>query len=209
MKFLNLFCSHSIALIICLRELKADDCRRSVDDLNYHGSINVTRQGHQCDYWIGTKHNSEDKNYCRTPTGDQINNGGPWCFIYGTRSLSWDRCNVPVCFGKICPDLAVHNLETPDRKKQYQYGESVVVTCKTGYKSIGQKYLTCLESGHWNDSIPRCEDVDDCLGRPCQNGGKCTDGINGYTCTCLDDFFGLHCQYGDAVPREITQYDQL
>lgn len=38
--------------------------------------------------------------------------------------------------------------------------------------------------------------MDDCLDRPCQNGGKCTDGINGYTCTCLDDYFGLHCQYG-------------
>lgn len=64
-------------------------------------------------------------------------------------SFSW--------IGAICPNLAVHNLETPDRKKQYQYGESAVVTCKSGYKSIGKKYLTCLESGHWNESIPRCE----------------------------------------------------
>lgn len=74
-----------------------------------------------------------------------------------TSNVLWYMSPFFTWIGKICPDLAVHNLETPDRKKQYQYGESVVVTCKTGYKSIGQKYLTCLESGHWNDSIPRCE----------------------------------------------------
>lgn len=46
--------------------------------------------------------------------------------------------------------------------------------------------------------------MDDCIGRPCQNGGKCTDLINGYMCTCLDDYFGLHCQYGMCYASNYT-----
>lgn len=58
--------------------------------------------------------------------------------------------------GAECPALTDQNLETLDRKTRYQYGESVVVSCKSGYKITGNKYLTCLVSGHWNESIPLC-----------------------------------------------------
>ena len=36
-------------------------------------------------------------------------------------------------------------------------------------------------------------DIDECASNPCRNGGNCTDGINGYTCTCETGYEGTHC----------------
>ncbi|XP_063405709.1 delta-like protein B [Mytilus trossulus] len=133
---------------------------------------------------------TETSNYCRTPENDNDNAGGPWCYVNETRG--WNRCNIPVCGGAVCPAL-LGNLETLDRKHRYQYGESVILSCKLGYKLIGNRYLTCLPSGQWNDTIPRCDVL--CSNNPCKNGGTCTDGVKGHTCTCRDNNFGINCQY--------------
>ena len=37
-------------------------------------------------------------------------------------------------------------------------------------------------------------DVDECASDPCQNGGNCTDGVNGYTCVCVDGYTGDKCE---------------
>lgn len=40
------------------------------------------------------------------------------------------------------------------------------------------------------------KEVDECLSDPCLNGGRCTDRIDAYTCTCHASFIGINCQYG-------------
>ena len=37
-------------------------------------------------------------------------------------------------------------------------------------------------------------DTDECASNPCQNGGRCTDAVNGYTCTCLSGYEGDQCE---------------
>lgn len=37
-------------------------------------------------------------------------------------------------------------------------------------------------------------DIDDCKDNPCNNGGKCKDGIASYTCACPKGFTGTDCE---------------
>ena len=37
-------------------------------------------------------------------------------------------------------------------------------------------------------------DFDECLSKPCLNGGTCTDKINSYQCTCRAGFMGRNCE---------------
>ena len=37
-------------------------------------------------------------------------------------------------------------------------------------------------------------DVDECASVPCQNGGTCVDGIDGYKCVCMAGYTGDSCE---------------
>ena len=39
-------------------------------------------------------------------------------------------------------------------------------------------------------------DVDECASGPCMNGGNCLDGVNSYTCKCINGFTGSNCETG-------------
>uniref|UniRef100_A0A8D2ETU3 Coagulation factor X n=1 Tax=Theropithecus gelada TaxID=9565 RepID=A0A8D2ETU3_THEGE len=41
---------------------------------------------------------------------------------------------------------------------------------------------------------PLFADGDQCETSPCQNEGKCRDGLGEYTCTCLEGFEGKNCE---------------
>ena len=42
-------------------------------------------------------------------------------------------------------------------------------------------------------------DIDECASAPCQNGGICTDIVNGHTCNCVAGYDGLNCENGNNV----------
>ena len=41
--------------------------------------------------------------------------------------------------------------------------------------------------------------MNECASSPCQNGGNCTDGVNGYTCVCVDGYEGDTCETSKFV----------
>ena len=53
-----------------------------------------------------------------------------------------------------------------------------------------------------NDEI-RClhyfSDVDDCVNHACTNGGSCVDGVNSYSCSCVNGYSGDRCEKGDRI----------
>ena len=40
-------------------------------------------------------------------------------------------------------------------------------------------------------------DFDECASNPCQNGGTCTDAVNGYSCACVAGYVDNECQTGE------------
>ena len=38
------------------------------------------------------------------------------------------------------------------------------------------------------------ENINECASNPCQNGGMCNDGLNGFTCVCSGGFRGDYCE---------------
>ena len=67
----------------------------------------------------------------------------------------------------------------------------------------------CSNGFEWREGIDFCADINGCVQtehNPCAHNGTCNDiigghaeGTLGYTCDCLDEWKGTHCQYSDAT----------
>ena len=47
-------------------------------------------------------------------------------------------------------------------------------------------------------------DIDDCANDPCQNGGTCSDAVNGHTCACVDGYSGANCETSKLNLQQIN-----
>ena len=37
-------------------------------------------------------------------------------------------------------------------------------------------------------------DINECMSRPCKNGGRCNNLVGRYSCTCQKKYTGSHCE---------------
>ena len=42
-------------------------------------------------------------------------------------------------------------------------------------------------------------EIVECMSIPCQNNATCNEEIDGYSCTCVDGYDGIHCETGDSI----------
>lgn len=82
-----------------------------------------------------------------------------------------------------------------------------------GYNSAYYQFviLWFVTQIYWYSGISFDADVNECTSNPCQNGGTCVDGINGYTCDCLSGFTGELCQtsewlHSDKIVKMVSGY---
>lgn len=117
------------------------------------------------------------------------NNGG--CYPLATCSSS-PGSSLPVC---TCPPGYMGNGYGPTGCTQTSnicqtnnpcvHGQCVGTTSAPGY--------ICNCNSGWQ-GVNCDQNINECSSNPCQNGGTCTDGINGFTCTCTAQWTGPLCQ---------------
>uniref|UniRef100_A0A8D2L3N7 EGF-like domain-containing protein n=1 Tax=Varanus komodoensis TaxID=61221 RepID=A0A8D2L3N7_VARKO len=44
------------------------------------------------------------------------------------------------------------------------------------------------------------KEINECDSNPCQNGGRCIDLVDNFTCVCVVPFTGQHCETGTLIP---------
>ena len=42
-------------------------------------------------------------------------------------------------------------------------------------------------------------DIDECASLPCENGGSCIDGVDIFTCECVDGYTGNQCETSEGL----------
>lgn len=72
-----------------------------------------------------------------------------------------------------------------------EYTCDVLATCQ--YGGPGAYTCSCV-SGYESADDGVCTNIDDCAIQPCENGGDCTDGVNTFSCTCSEGYFGSTCE---------------
>ncbi|XP_047136896.1 uncharacterized protein LOC100201272 isoform X1 [Hydra vulgaris] len=87
-------------------------------------------------------------------------------------------------------------------KHVFVENEVVFIKCKDGFRINGSSHLSCLESGSWNETIPLCDDINECEGETlynddnsvnkntiCDVNSQCVNNFGSYQCQCNEGLF--------------------
>ncbi|KAK2185443.1 hypothetical protein NP493_236g03061 [Ridgeia piscesae] len=158
------------------------ECIMTADGRDYHGHVNVTADGLECQEWSKQNPHSHvcaagtTANYC---TNNRMNaahcpDKWPWCYTVDSK-VRVGRCAIPRC--QDVDECA----SSPCQNK---------ATCNDSLNSY-----ECLCADGFTGSF--CEtDMDECASNPCENEATCTDDVNGYTCLCKAGYTGTSCHTG-------------
>eukprot|EP00057_Strongylocentrotus_purpuratus_P008000 XP_011662474.1 PREDICTED: uncharacterized protein LOC105437510 [Strongylocentrotus purpuratus] len=102
---------------------------------------------------------------------------------------------LPQCEVKTCdiPQLPPTLLTSCPMEQPIVYNTSCEFSCFSGYNITGTPSLDCLANGTLSGDIPTCQEINECLSVPCQNGAQCVDRIDDYNCYCEPGWTGRVC----------------
>lgn len=68
--------------------------------------------------------------------------------------------------------------------------------CQTNYFVLANDFCSLCFAYYYLHDKYHFSDIDECLSKPCKNGGYCQNLLNRYTCDCLPGYTGPNCQTG-------------
>uniref|UniRef100_H3BWA3 EGF-like domain-containing protein n=1 Tax=Tetraodon nigroviridis TaxID=99883 RepID=H3BWA3_TETNG len=172
--------------------VRYDDCRNAAQDLCVHGTC------------IDADRVTPGQVAHRFPTGfscEQLDPPAATCSSNPGSSPSniFEGSNIPIC---TCPEGYIGNGYGPSGCTQTSnicqtsspcvHGQCVVSVDLHLAFSSAPGYICICNSG-WQGV--NCEqNINECASSPCLNGGTCSDGVNGFTCSCTAQWTGPLCQ---------------
>ncbi|XP_060076906.1 uncharacterized protein LOC132556510 [Ylistrum balloti] len=113
----------------------------------------ITGQHPQLRYEYKTYHFS-DKVHFSCPVGfHMVGQGILVCTADGSWSMPFPSCNAVICPS---PGEEQHFLFA---EKSYGYGDSITLTCQSGYIMEGSSTLRCRTDGRWDSDLPICRAI--------------------------------------------------
>ncbi|XP_035685325.1 uncharacterized protein LOC118421892 [Branchiostoma floridae] len=112
------------------------------------------------------------------------------------RSKWWTGGRGLTCLCKPCAHAppTVPNTTGPNCASPYSAGTACTYQCLPGFTKAGGDDNKICVNGGWTGEDLVCVASDECASDPCNNGGTCTDGVNGYTCDCAAGYEGDNCE---------------
>jgi len=156
--------------------------------MDYRGTINITKNGHKCDPWksgmISVYPNAglEDGPYCRNP-GSVADTDRAWCFVtLDDGQQVYELCDVPYCF----PSIDTCNSKLDSDNGELVGSDGIASTDSGGddCASCACDYTTCIHNS--GDNISIYDQVTD------ESKARCTCAFEIWDCTygsndCLFD----------------------
>ncbi|XP_033119777.1 delta-like protein 4 [Anneissia japonica] len=120
------------------------------------------------------------------PNGNKQDYGSMWNCVHPKK---WDDANPNSYYSFVCKVPAGDCLKSQYESKVYR-----ATDCKNGGKFNGSKITggVCICPSPY--SCIDCSWYNGCMSNPCQNGGKCIDKEQSYSCECENGFTGIHCE---------------
>ena len=107
-----------------------------------------------------------------------------------TSCIAWTGCSSGYAIatpGSAVSDQACADI---DECATNHGGCDVLTTCNN---TLGSFSCGPCPAGYGGTGATGCINIDDCASEPCLNGGKCTDGVSSFTCTCAAGYTGDTC----------------
>lgn len=75
-----------------------------------------------------------------------------------------------------------------------------------GFKgSVMLLYIDLVTLHYVSTYVMTVVGINECVSSPCQNGGTCTDLLNGYQCSCASSYTGLNCERSEQKMSRLIQ----